>query len=730
MDPTIPPTPPTPTPATTPEPLVEFIRTRRSTAAHVCLALAAAFLILTIWLAVKGFRASAVPEKPADTAGAPELPDIKPEVINPNRGDYLVGGIGALIGFVTLATIGVWLLVGIPNPSEARQRTDIRVAVLAAGGILGTTLILAGVAYFYRWSESVTGWLDKGEAKQARWVLIPLLMVVGGAGLVFAAVQPARGEERNNPVIRRLVYGSNFALTAMLLFVLLVVVNVFIGLRLPNKLDTTSTGFYSLSPATEQALGTLDQPITAYAILQEGGNLANDDMRRLLQSCQDANPGKFRAVFYSPVLNKKDVEKLRNEYPQAELSREGVLLTAGEDKKRHSFIRDDEFSTSEPGGDGRPKEAFSGEARLLREILFLGESKQRPVVYFTQSSRELAITTGDDRVPPRRSASALKAYLDKNYVDVRPLAFDVAAAKIPDDAAVVVIADPLAPLPDVGVEAIRKYMTEPRPDGKKGKLLVLAGAEAGADKRLLKLGIEPLLESFQIRIPDRFLYTQPTRELAANLFLGMITETAAAANNPVALGFNKVNQLPLFDCREVAAVRSAPGAPGGFQAIPVLATSPGRITWLEPERAGDPEQALDDLLGRMQKLEQSRQMDALQKMLAEYQPSRSPRQLAVFVSEGTTARVAVFGCGWFVSDDASQKSARLAQSGTLWLDLIGSTLDWLRDRPAVTGVTNKTYTSYTMAAAPDTVRLIWLPLLLSLLLVASLGAGVWVIRRK
>ena len=62
---------------------------------------------------------------------------------------------------------------------------------------------------------------------------------------------------------------------------------------------------------------------------------------------------------------------------------------------------------------------------------------------------------------------------------------DVTPAKVPDDASVVVIADPTATLPANGVEAIRKYMSEPRPDGKKGKLVVLAGMQPGPDRKPL-----------------------------------------------------------------------------------------------------------------------------------------------------------------------------------------------------------------------------------------------------
>jgi hypothetical protein len=72
-------------------------------------------------------------------------------------------------------------------------------------------------------------------------------------------------------------------------------------------------------------------------------------------------------------------------------------------------------------------------------------------------------------------------------------------------------------------------------------------------------------------------------------------------------------------------------------------------------------------------------------------------------------------------------------AGAPAFDLIGSTLDWLRDRPPVpAGVTSKTYETYTLPNPKtiDKTRLTYLPVGLALLIVAALGIGVWVTRRR
>ena len=70
---------------------------------------------------------------------------------------------------------------------------------------------------------------------------------------------------------------------------MLVIANVVIAMRMPNKLDTTNTGFYTLNPQTKQLIEGLDQPIRAYAIFQDGDRSPRTSSGSC-QSCQDVNP--------------------------------------------------------------------------------------------------------------------------------------------------------------------------------------------------------------------------------------------------------------------------------------------------------------------------------------------------------------------------------------------------------------------------------------------------------
>ena len=145
---------------------------------------------------------------------------------------------GAAVGL----GVGGSVLAKVPKPDVAGQRADARVAILLAGGLFGFVLMVGGLWFFYLWFGSLTAWLDQGKRGEAKWVLGPILAFLAGAGLAFVSAQPARAEERNNPLLRRLVYGANLGLSALLLLLILPVGNVFASLRVPNQLDTTPAG--------------------------------------------------------------------------------------------------------------------------------------------------------------------------------------------------------------------------------------------------------------------------------------------------------------------------------------------------------------------------------------------------------------------------------------------------------------------------------------------------------
>ena len=83
---------------------------------------------------------------------------------------------------------------------------------------------------------------------------------------------------------------------------------------------------------------------------------------------------------------------------------------------------------------------------------------------------------------------------------------------MPDDAAVVIVAEPQSPLSEPHVAALRKYMNEVR-GTRKGKLIVLAGVRFGAKDKVLPTGLESLLQEFNIRVGNQMVLSEFSRDL-------------------------------------------------------------------------------------------------------------------------------------------------------------------------------------------------------------------------
>jgi hypothetical protein len=262
-------------------------------------------------------------------------------------------------------------------------------------------------------------------------------------------------------------------------------------------------------------------------------------------------------------------------------------------------------------------------------------------------------------------------------------------------------------------KAIKQYMTQPRPDNKKGKLIVLASGKFGANGKIPRIGLEDLLIEFNVNLADRVIFGQETREMDM-LTSGVVFAPAAVqARNPVATALGEKTGFITPFWRPVNALN--PQAQGPFKVVPLLVTQRGRFTWLESEKPTDLNQLEADLVAHRE-IQMAKQL------------TNGARPVAVVVSEGEVGRMAVIGNGLIFSDQL----ARQFQGGDpVTFDLLNATIDWLRDRPTVApGVEAKKYKEWTFPIGSDEMRGLYLPLVFMMLVISGAGAGIWVIRRK
>ncbi len=708
------PVPAAPAAPTAAQPVVAFVVAYRQVVAGVLVAVAFAALAAALYFGNRAFDA-AVPPPPggidaADTLTAPPTGDAL------RRTEFTLAALGMAMVAVAFGGVGVTLFAGLPKPTAAARLADARKTILMVGGLAGLILMFLGLVFFIYYFGALVAWLDtKKPPADTYKVLLALLAFVGGAGVAFLAVQPARADERDDPVLRRLVYGSNVALTTLLLVAGLVVLNVVVGLKVPNKIDTTATGVYSykLADATREFVAGLTTPVKIITTFPDEADSVVADTRRLLDEVRAANPQMVTVEYLSPTVNDGKIKALANRFPLAkEITQSfGLVVTAGEDEKQYAFVGERDLIEEDPSGRGRGGRRFVGEAKLVREMVFLAENKVRAAVYFTTGHGELDVAAADPAAGPdaagTRPAPGLKTALDAAYADAKPLAFDLAKPAVPADAAVVVVADPRAAFRAAEIDALRTYMRDPRAGGKKGKLIVMSSPSPKPDGTgVVDTGLAPLLAEFGVALGDGYLFAVNARsgQVSADLTAAP-TRAAVEARNPVAAGLS--SGVLFRNCRPVAP---APAGAGGLTTEVVLVSVP-TITWVEPDRPADPGQSFAELI---ESKEAQRRKQATERS----------RPLGVAVAEAGVGRLVVYGSG-----EAFAAPARRGAGGAA-AELFGLTVNYLRDRPPAADIAGKTYNTYELSPTADPARLLVLPGVAGLAGVAALGVGVWMVRRR
>jgi hypothetical protein len=696
---------------------IEFVHGRRAVVGGVLLALAVACLIAAGWC---GFRGLAVDDKPAD---APADVAAKPaEAVSLDPWPYLVGLSAGLLASLGLGGVGAFFVGKVPELDADRRRRADRILLLVGGYVFGLSLRACGLLLFVHWFDKLSAWADgaAGSHKTGWWPVAALLQFLVGAGVSFLAALPARSEERNQPWVRRAVYAVNFALAGVLMVVALVLVNAVVVKKLPAQLDTTSSGFYSLTPETKKYVEGLKQPVKAYLLSTElNGHQyekIQDDALRLLNSCQKANPTRFEVKVLSATANPTEIRDLQDKYKAADLGGLGVLLTSGDDPDRFTHVPLQKMGVSKRGSSqDEPKFVFVGESQMVGGMMALTEEKT--VVYYTRGSGEMALAQPENPAAAAlvRPAFRLQDALTSSQCEARPLDIDPfnPAAKVPDAAAMVLVLDPLTPLPPATTAALERYMTTARPGGQKGKLLVFAGAHnAPGGTTVTKTGLETVLAPLGIEVADRVIYNQPVAERAPpDMVIVGVDADQVEQRQPIAVAARTG-----LITRGVRPVLLAPGGRGPA-ATPFMGVAADGYTWLEKGVIDPPNQALADMAkaGRNGDgaYQQERQLS-----------NRVTRTVAALANDAEGKPVAaVFGFADGLTDDA--KGDRGTTAG-----VFKAAVGWLRERPPAPDITPKEYDQYTPKKGVTDRTLVYLPVAATLLAILLLGLGVWAVRRK
>lgn len=701
---------------------IEFVHRQRVVVGGVLLALAVGCLAVAGWSGYRGLKDQL--DKPSDPPAEVKPADPPAEPVELEPRPYQVGMALALVAALGLGGVGAFFVGRVPDPNPALRRRTDRILLLVAGYVFGLANRACGLFLFVWWFSKLYEWVsgEPGSHKTGWMPVAALLQFLIGAGITFLAALPARAEERHQPWVRRGVYAINFALSGLLLVVGLVLVNAVVSMKLPAKLDTTSTGFYTMTDETKKYVEGLKQPLKAYLLTTDlNGHpyeRVQDDTIRLLNSCQRANPTRLEVEVLSPTTNASKIKDLQDKYKAADLRQLGVLLTTGNDPDRFVMVPLQKMATTRRSPDADPRErekmVFAGEGQLVGGMMALTEEKT--TVYYTRGSGELALEPPTDQAAIVRPAFRLQDALTAAQCEARPLAIDPfdADAKVPDDAAMVIVLDPLTPLPPATAAALQRYMTTPRAGNKKGKLLVFAGAHnTPATSTAAKTGLESVLNPMGIDVADRVVYNLPVAERAPpDLVIVGVGEDSVKERHPIALAA----QNGLFT-RGVRPVRVTPGGRGP-SAQPFMGVAADGYTWLEKGVVDPPQKALTDMVtagrNRDAAYQQERQLS-----------NQIPRTVGAIATDAEgKPSAAVFGFADGLSDDGAT-----ADSGRMTA-VFKASVGWLRERPPAPDITPREYSVYTPKKGVSDHSLVTVPIAGTLLAVVILGLGVWAVRRK
>ena len=653
------------------------------------------------------------------------------------KSEYLWVCIETLIPVVVAAAAGAFSLSRFGSKITAIDA--IRIQVLCVGGVIGLSLILVALTLAFHWWEHIAGGLTAWQGEQGWRVWVFLLLQIGGLALMFLSLQFARTEERENALLRRLLYGYNAGLAGLLLLEILLVLNILTTAFLPASDDWTTRSIYTLSSKSENILKGLDKPTRVYVILPRQRYFLSRDMKALMENCRAVN-NRIQVEYLSPDLDRERVAELAQKYQFSE--RDGVLVVYGNEPNiEHQFIKTTALETADnPFGRQRQPRFFKGEAELAAALNSLSEGKQKAVVYFMQGNGELDI--GDTQVRELdKGAGVLKQRLEASNVTVKGLEISpvpglkskrpdvVVESGVPKDATVVVIAGPRQRFPEYTLKSLREYMNPPAGSDKpKGKMIVLLDLVINPDGKMEQLGLKEFLSEFNVQVGDNRVLHLGLRSPYIEVVTAVLNPSDTfRAKNPIAAAFPN-SAFRLVNVRTVEPATGARPDSSHYLAEPLLVVPYEDRIWAEADLKSNPIQIV-------RRLRSPEHQDEAQAKI-----SRDDLSVAVVVTEQAARsdphampqpgedkpRLVVCGdatlaCNAFMQEEAAAR----------YFDLFNSMLSWLRERPSSIGFEPKKQSVYEVDPVDvNTSRMILFPTALFFVGIVGLGAGVWIVRRR
>ncbi|MEH2116369.1 GldG family protein [Nostoc sp.] len=359
-----------------------------------------------------------------------------------------------------------------------------------------------------------------------QWGLIPLVfiiagIVISGLGIIWQSYQTNWWNRRSTQA------GTNALVVTLAILAILGLIN-FLGTRYHLRADLTESQLFTLAPQSRQLVSVLAQPVKVWVFDIN----QNPQDRELLENYQRQS-SKFKYEYINPEARPGLAEKFGvKNYGE-------VYLESGDKRQLVQTINENERLS---------------EIRLtsrLQQLTNLTTAK----VYLLQGHGERQLSAGKGAM-----SQAVQGLGDKNFTTA-PLNL-AETSKVPQDAAVVIVAGPKRELFQGEVNALQQYLN------RGGNLLLMI--DPNTDPKL-----NSLLQEWGVRLDNRLAV-----DVSGESVVGrgpaapLVTEYG---QHPITKDFGNGNSFyPISRPLEITSVP-------GVEATPLLRTKPYPSSWAESD---------------------------------------------------------------------------------------------------------------------------------------------------
>jgi len=358
-----------------------------------------------------------------------------------------------------------------------------------------------------------------------RWDLIPLILIILGS--IISGLWVVWQSQRHNWWGRRSTQAGTNAIIATLSVILILGLINFLGSRYHVRADLTETQLFTLAPQSQAIVRGLQQPVKLWIFSAN----PNAQDRELLEIYRRQNR-EFDFEYVDPQARPGVAEKFGvKDFGE-------VYLESGDKRQLVQTVNENERLS---------------EVRLTNRLQQITSSTTARV-YLLQGHGERPLTASEGAI-----SQAVQALGDRNFTTA-PLNL-VENAKVPDDAAVVIIAGPKRGLFDGEVKALQDYLN------RGGNVLMMI--DPATDPKL-----NSLLQAWGVRLDNRLAVDVSGAGVGLGPAVPIINEYG---EHPITKDFgNGISFYRLARPIEITPVE-------GVQSTPLLRTKPYPNSWAESD---------------------------------------------------------------------------------------------------------------------------------------------------